>query len=102
MQRYGVWYYLCLKKIVKNKIAPPFRQAEFDIMYNEGISTTGDVLDLAVMHDIVQKSGAFYKYNDETIGQGREAAKKYLKDNPDKLAEIDGKVRQSVADKENL
>ncbi len=89
-------------KIVKNKIAPPFRQAEFDIMYNEGISTTGDVLDLAVMHDIVQKSGAFYKYNDETIGQGREAAKKYLKDNPDKLAEIDGKVRQSVADKDNL
>lgn len=89
-------------KIVKNKIAPPFRQAEFDIMYNEGISTTGDVLDLAVMHDIVQKSGAFYKYNDETIGQGREAAKKYLKNNPDKLAEIDGKVRQSVADKENL
>ena len=89
-------------KIVKNKIAPPFRQAEFDIMYNEGISTTGDVLDLAVMHDIVQKSGAFYKYNDETIGQGREAVKKYLKDNPDKLAEIDGKVRQSVADKENL
>ena len=89
-------------KIVKNKIAPPFRQAEFDIMYNEGISTTGDVLDLAVMHDIVQKSGAFYKYNDETIGQGREAAKKYLRDNPDKLAEIDGKVRQSVAEKENL
>ena len=89
-------------KIVKNKIAPPFRQAEFDIMYNEGISTTGDVLDLAVMHDIVQKSGAFYKYNDETIGQGREAAKKYLKDNPDKLAEIDGKVRQSVADKDSL
>ncbi len=89
-------------KIVKNKIAPPFRQAEFDIMYNEGISTTGDVLDLAVMHNIVQKSGAFYKYNDETIGQGREAAKKYLKDNPDKLAEIDGKVRQSVADKESL
>ena len=89
-------------KIVKNKIAPPFRQAEFDIMYNEGISTTGDVLDLAVMHDIVQKSGAFYKYNNETIGQGREAAKKYLRDNPDKLAEIDGKVRQSVADKESL
>ena len=89
-------------KIVKNKIAPPFRQAEFDIMYNEGISTTGDVLDLAVMHDIVQKSGAFYKYNDETIGQGREAAKKYLRDNPDKLAEIDGKVRRSVADKESL
>lgn len=88
-------------KIVKNKIAPPFRQAEFDIMYNEGISTTGDVLDLAVMHDIVQKSGAFYKYNGETIGQGREAAKKYLKENPDKLSEIDNKVREAVKAKEN-
>ena len=89
-------------KIVKNKIAPPFRQAEFDIMYNEGISTTGDVLDLAVMHDIVQKSGAFYKYEGETIGQGREAAKKYLKENPDKLTEIDSKVREAVKEKENL
>ncbi len=88
-------------KIVKNKIAPPFRQAEFDIMYNEGISTTGDVLDLAVAHDIVQKSGAFYKYDGETIGQGREAAKKYLKANPDKLSEIDGKVREAVKAKEN-
>ena len=88
-------------KVVKTKIAPPFRQAEFDIMYNEGISTAGDVLDLAVNHDIVQKSGAFYKYNGETIGQGREAAKKYLKDNPDKLAEIDGKVREAVKEKES-
>ncbi len=88
-------------KVVKNKIAPPFRQAEFDIMYNEGISTTGDVLDLAVNHNIVQKSGAFYKYNGETIGQGREAAKKYLKENPDKLTEIDGKVREAVKAKEN-
>lgn len=88
-------------KVVKNKIAPPFRQAEFDIMYNEGISTAGDVLDLAVNHDIVQKSGAFYKYNGETIGQGREAAKKYLKDNPDKLAEIDSKVREAVKEKES-
>jgi len=88
-------------KVVKNKIAPPFRQAEFDIMYNEGISTAGDVLDLAVNHDIVQKSGAFYKYNGETIGQGREAAKKYLKGNPDKLAEIDNKVREAVKAKEN-
>ena len=88
-------------KVVKNKIAPPFRQAEFDIMCNEGISTTGDVLDLAVAHDVVQKSGAFYKYNGETIGQGREAAKKYLKANPDKLAEIDGKVRDQIKAKEN-
>lgn len=88
-------------KIVKNKIAPPFRQAEFDIMYNEGISTTGDVIDLAVMHDIVQKAGAFYKYDGATIGQGREAAKKYLHDNPDKLTEIDGKVRAKVAELQN-
>lgn len=86
-------------KIVKNKIAPPFRQAEFDIMYNEGISTTGDVLDIAVNHDIVNKAGAFYKYDGETIGQGREAAKKYLKDNPNKLAEISEKVRTAIADK---
>ncbi|MDO4271471.1 MAG: recombinase RecA [Candidatus Saccharibacteria bacterium] len=87
-------------KVVKNKIAPPFRQAEFDIMYNEGISTTGDVVDLAVNYDILQKAGAFYKYEGETIGQGREAAKKYLKDNQDKLAEIDGKVRDAVKQKE--
>jgi len=83
-------------KVVKNKIAPPFRQAEFDIMYNEGISTTGDVLDLAAEHDVVTKSGAFYKYNDQTIGQGREAAKQYLKDNPKILAEIDKKVREAM------
>jgi len=83
-------------KVVKNKIAPPFRQAEFDIMYNEGISTTGDVLDLAAEHDVVAKSGAFYKYNDENIGQGREAAKQFLKDNPKILAEIDKKVREAM------
>jgi len=83
-------------KVVKNKIAPPFRQAEFDIMYNEGISTTGDVLDLAADHDVVAKAGAFYKYNDETIGQGREAAKQFLKDNPKVLAEITDKVRKAM------
>lgn len=88
-------------KVVKNKIAPPFRQAEFDIMYNEGISTEGDTLDLATNHDIVQKSGAFYKYEGETIGQGRENAKKWLKENPDKLAEIDQKVRDAVKVKES-
>ena len=83
-------------KVVKNKIAPPFRTAEFDIMFNEGVSKVGDVLDLAVINDVVAKSGAFYKYNDATIGQGREAAKQYLKDNPEVLAEIDGKVREVV------
>ncbi len=84
-------------KIVKNKIAPPFRVAEFDIMYNEGISRTGDVLDLAVQHGIVGKAGAWFDYNDAKIGQGREQTKKYLKDNPEVLAEIDAKVRAKVA-----
>lgn len=84
-------------KVVKNKIAPPFREAEFDIMYNQGISTAGDVLDLATNRNIVEKSGAFYKYNGETIGQGREAAKTYLGENPKVLAELDKKVRELAA-----
>lgn len=85
-------------KIVKNKIAPPFRVAEFDIMYNEGISRTGDVLDLAVENGIVGKSGAWFDYADAKIGQGREATKLYLKENPKVLAEIDKKVRAKVAE----
>ena len=85
-------------KIVKNKIAAPFRTAEFDIMYNEGISKIGDVLDLAALHEVVEKSGAFYKYNGETIGQGRDKTKQYLKENPAVLAEIDQKVRAKLAD----
>lgn len=88
-------------KVVKNKIAPPFRIAEFDIMYNEGISKTGDILDLAATHSIVEKSGAFYKYNGETIGQGRDKTKLYLKENPEVLAEIDQKVRDKVKEGEN-
>lgn len=80
-------------KVVKNKIAPPFRVAEFDIMYNEGISRTGDTLDLAVQYNIVEKSGAWFNYGDIKIGQGREATKEYLKSNPEMLAEIDAKVR---------
>lgn len=87
-------------KIVKNKIAPPFRVAEFDIMYNEGISKTGDVLDLAVQHGVVGKAGAWFDYNDSKIGQGREATKRYLKENPEVLAEIDGQVRAKVAEQE--
>ncbi|OYX53222.1 recombinase RecA [Candidatus Saccharibacteria bacterium 32-50-13] len=87
-------------KIVKNKIAPPFRVAEFDIMYNEGISKTGDVLDLAVQHGVVGKSGAWFDYADAKIGQGREATKKYLKENPKVLEEIDKKVRAKVAEQE--
>ncbi len=85
-------------KVVKNKIAPPFRIAEFDIMYNEGISKTGDVLDLAAQHGIVGKSGAWFDYADAKIGQGREASKDYLKENPKLLAEIEAKVRAKVAE----
>lgn len=84
-------------KVVKNKIAPPFRQAEFDIMYNEGISASGDVLDLAVQHGVVGKSGAWFDYKDGKIGQGREAAKEYLKAHPDVMDEIDKQVRAKVA-----
>ncbi len=84
-------------KVVKNKIAPPFRAAEFDIMYNEGISKTGDVLDLAVQHGIVGKAGAWFDYADAKIGQGREASKDFLKQNPEVMAEIEAKVRSKVA-----
>lgn len=80
-------------KVVKNKIAAPFRTAEFDIMYNEGISKVGDVLDLAVQYGVLDKAGAFLKYNGETIGQGREAVKRVLKENPELFAEIEEKVR---------
>jgi recombination protein RecA len=80
-------------KVVKNKLAPPFRQAEFDIMYNEGISASGDVLDLAVAADIVEKTGAWYAYKGAKIGQGREATKTYLQENPKVLEEIADKVR---------
>lgn len=75
-------------KVVKNKVAPPFREAEFDIMYNQGISREGDVIDLAAAHEVVQKSGAWYEYKGEKIAQGREAAKKYLHDNPKVFDEI--------------
>ena len=83
-------------KVVKNKIAPPFREAEFDIMYNEGISKSGDILDLAVTHNIVEKAGAWFAYNGEKIGQGREASKTYLQENPKIMEEIAKKVRDAA------
>ena len=83
-------------KVVKNKIAPPFREAEFDIMYNEGISKEGDVLDLATSKEIVEKAGAWFAYGGEKIGQGREATKQYLKQNPKILAEISKKVMDAA------
>ena len=81
-------------KVVKNKVAPPFKEAEFDIMFGEGISTAGDILDLAASINIVNKSGAWYAYQGEKIGQGRENAKQYLKDNPAVCDEIEAKIRE--------
>ncbi len=83
-------------KIVKNKVAAPFREAEFDILYGEGISREGDVLDLAVVHNIVEKSGAWYSYAGERIGQGRENTRNFLKENKDIFAKMDGEVRKKL------
>ena len=81
-------------KVVKNKVAPPFKTATVDIMYGEGVSRTGELVDLAVENNIINKSGAWFSYNNEKIGQGRENVKQYLKDNPALLEEIDTKVRE--------
>ncbi len=78
----------------KNKVAAPFKVAEFDIMYNEGVSTAGDLLDLGVEHDIIEKRGAFYRFSDDLIGQGREAAKKHLSENPETASQIDSIIRE--------
>ena len=84
-------------KVVKNKVAPPFREAEFDIIYGEGISKEGNILDMAVNLDIIEKSGSWFSYNGERIGQGRENVKKYLKDNPKVLEDVEKKVRDNFA-----
>jgi recombination protein RecA len=84
-------------KVVKNKVAPPFRTAEFDIMYNQGISAAGDMLELAVKFDLVKKSGAWYEYKGEKMGQGREAAKAYLDENPKALKELQEAIRKAAA-----
>ncbi len=83
-------------KVVKNKVAPPFRMAEFDIMYNKGISTAGDLLDLAVKYELVKKSGAWYEYKGEKMGQGREAAKAYLEEHNKELKELDQAIRKQA------
>jgi recombination protein RecA len=83
-------------KVVKNKVAAPFRESEFDIMYGEGISREGDLIDLAVTHNIVEKSGAWFSYKGERIGQGRENAKQFMRDNKDMLARIEAEVRKAV------
>ena len=89
-------------KVVKNKMAPPFKQVEFDIMYGEGISKVGEIIDLGVQADIIDKSGAWYAYKDEKIGQGRENAKQFLKDNPELLSEIEAKIRSNSNTVEEL
>ena len=83
-------------KVVKNKVAPPFKQAEFDVMYNSGISREGGVLDMAANMDIIKKSGTWYSYGEDRIGQGRENAKQYLKDHPEMMVEVEKKVKTAV------
>jgi recombination protein RecA len=80
-------------KVVKNKLAPPFRQAEFEILYGEGISREGELVDLGVANNLVEKSGAWYSYNGDRIGQGKENARQFLKDNPEIAEDIYGKLR---------
>ena len=86
-------------KVVKNKVAPPFRQVEFEILYGEGISLEGELIDLGVKHDLVEKSGAWYSYNGERIGQGKEKVRTFLKDNPDIKNDIDTKLREILLPK---
>jgi len=83
-------------RVTKNKVAPPFREAEFDIMYNEGISKEGDIVDLGAQFEVLTKRGAFFSFHDTRIGQGRENAKSYLKEHPDVSAEIEAAIRAHV------
>ena len=89
-------------KVVKNKIAPPFKEAEFDIMFGKGISKEGDILDLAAACNVINKSGSWYAYNGEKIGQGRENAKTYLKEHPEMMEEVEDKVRRHYLNKEEV
>ena len=82
-------------KVVKNKVAPPFREAEFDIIYGQGISKTGNILDIGINLGLIEKSGSWFGYNGERIGQGRENAKKYLEDNPKVMQELEEKIRKN-------
>jgi recombination protein RecA len=86
-------------KVVKNKVAPPFRMAEFDIMYGEGVSKVGEILDLAVDYEIVKKSGSWFSYDETKLGQGRDAVKALIKDNPELMDELEAKVRKLVSEK---
>ena len=83
-------------KVVKNKIAPPFREALFDIMYGEGISREGEIIELGVAHNIIDKSGAWYAYNGEKVGQGKDNTREFLKEHPEMAQEIEAKIRSAV------
>jgi recombination protein RecA len=83
-------------KVVKNKVSPPFKTAEFDILYGEGISREGEIVDMGVVAKIVDKSGAWYAYNGEKIGQGKDNAREFLRENPDIAREIENKIRESL------
>jgi recombination protein RecA len=83
-------------KVVKNKVAPPFKMAEFDIMYGEGISKVGEILDLGVEYEIIKKSGSWFSYGDTKLGQGRDAVKELLQDNPELLDELEAKIKDAI------
>ena len=83
-------------KVVKNKVAPPFRAAEFDIIFGEGISKTGEIVDMGTELGIVQKSGSWYSYNNDKLGQGRDSVKQLMVDNPELAKEIEGKIREKI------
>ena len=86
-------------RVVKNKVAPPFRKAEFDIMFGEGISKSGEILDLGVEYDIIKKSGSWYSYEDTKLAQGRDASKNVIKDNPELAAELEAKIIEAIKNK---
>jgi len=88
-------------KIIKNKVAPPFRTAEFDIMYGEGISKTGEILDLAVDFEIIKKSGSWFSYGDTKLGQGRDAVKGLIKDNPELQEELEERIKAHIKEQQN-
>jgi recombination protein RecA len=88
-------------KVVKNKVAPPFKTAEFDIMYGEGVSKTGEILDLAVEFEIIKKAGSWFSYGDTKLGQGRDAVKVLIKDNPELAEELEQKIKELIKDSEN-
>ena len=83
-------------KVVKNKVAPPFRRAEFDLMYGEGISKTGEIIDLGVENGLIEKSGSWFSYNGSKLGQGRESVRNLLKDNPELMDELESKIKELI------